>query len=72
MQRKFKKMELYVVRINNNDEIKYSAPCNHCLDIIKTLQIKKIIYSIDNGGFEIVKPQYYNNNYITLGFRQII
>ena len=65
-------MELYVVRLNNNDEIKYSAPCNNCLDIIKTLQIKKIIYSMDDGSFEIVKPQYYNNNYITLGFRQII
>ena len=64
-------MELYVVRVNRHDEVKYSAPCQNCLNIIKTLQIKKIVYSTENNGFEIVKPQHYSNNYITLGFRNI-
>ena len=64
-------MELYVVRVNRHDEVKYSAPCQNCLSIIKTLQIKKVVYSTENTGFKIVKPQYYSNNYITLGFRKI-
>lgn len=64
-------MELYVVRVNRQCEVKYSAPCQNCLNIIKTLQIKKVVYSTENNGFEIVKPQYYSNNHITMGFRNI-
>ena len=62
-------MELYVVRVNRQYEVKYSAPCKNCLNIIKKLQIKKVIYSTENNGFEIVKPKCFNNDHITFGCR---
>ena len=49
--------------------LKYSAPCNHCCQIIKRSGIKKIVYSKDNGEFEIIQTKNYNSNFITSGNR---
>lgn len=64
-----------MVRKNNDGYIKMSAPCNECTKIIKILQIKKIIYTIDNNinsndiKFITEKTKKYKNNYVTHGFR---
>lgn len=44
-----KGVTLVVVRVNNNNELKESKPCQNCLSIIKMFKIKKIIYSVESG-----------------------
>jgi deoxycytidylate deaminase len=48
---------------------KDSAPCSDCTRVIKGLNIKKIIYSKDDGSFDIVKTQNYTTKHISLGRR---
>jgi deoxycytidylate deaminase len=48
---------------------KDSAPCSDCTQVIKGLNIKKIIYSKDDGSFDIVKTQNYTTKHISLGRR---
>lgn len=40
-----KRMTLYVVRVNNDDEFLDSKPCNHCYCQLKEIGIRNIIYS---------------------------
>jgi deoxycytidylate deaminase len=39
-------------RINRNNKLDYSAPCNGCSDMIKQLNFKEVWYSNANGLFE--------------------
>ena len=39
---------LYVARINNNGEDRYSKPCDRCNAVIEETQIKKVIYTRSN------------------------
>lgn len=48
---------------------KDSAPCIDCIKIIRSLKIKKIVYSTDNEGFTSVKPDDYTTDHETLGMR---
>jgi deoxycytidylate deaminase len=57
------------VRIDRSNSLKDSAPCSDCIKVIKALNIKKIVYSTDQGSFEIVKPQNYSSNHMTQGRR---
>jgi hypothetical protein len=68
----FKKVTLYVVRSDRHNVIKGSAPCIDCLKVIKSLGIKKIIYSTDEGTFIEVKGSEYNTTYLTLGRRLLM
>jgi hypothetical protein len=61
-ERKSKKYDLFVVRINNaqkNTETKLvnSRPCSHCLDMMKAVGIRRVYYSDDSGDiiYENVK-----------------
>lgn len=65
-QKIFKKISLYVVRIDRSNSFKDSAPCVDCIKVIRALNIKKIVYSTDNGDFKVVKP----NDYITTHMSQ--
>jgi deoxycytidylate deaminase len=40
-----KRMTLYVVRLNNDDEFLDSKPCIHCYSTLKEIGVKNIIYS---------------------------
>lgn len=66
----FKKITLYVVRYNK-DGCSNSAPCKNCMEVIKKLKIKKIVYSDDNGSFNIVKPENFYTNHISKINRKI-
>jgi hypothetical protein len=48
---------------------KDSAPCIDCMKIIRSLKIKKIVYSTDDAGFTSVKPDNYTIQHETLGRR---
>lgn len=43
-----------------------------CLKVIKSLGIKKIIYSTDDGKFIEVKGSEYTTSYLTLGRRLLM
>ena len=52
-----KKHIIIVVRYGKDGCLKNSRPCNHCLDTMCKHNIKKIIYSTDNGDFVSEKPK---------------
>ena len=47
------KLNLIVIRINKNHELKNSRPCSNCLQFMKDVNINKVYYSTGNGS-EIV------------------
>jgi len=73
MSKLFKKTVLYIVRTDKLRNYKQSAPCNDCLNIIKLLNLKKIVYSCDNNKFAVCKPTEYSPVHVhySLGRRYI-
>lgn len=41
-------------RINRKNEIDFSCPCNGCMDMIKKLDFKTIVYTTKNKKFEFL------------------
>lgn len=68
----FKKITLYVVRIDQHNNIKNSAPCIDCIKMIRLFGIKRIIYSDDDGNFQKIKPHNYTKIHTSVGRRSII
>lgn len=50
---------------------KNSAPCINCFEMILSLNIKKMIYSIDND-FICCKPSDYSTNHMSQGNRFLV
>lgn len=48
-----------------------SAPCNNCLEMMKFLNIKRIVYSKDNNEFVSCKPCDLNINHISAGAKHL-
>lgn len=46
---------IYVVRINGEGTLRNSKPCEMCQAVMKFLNIKKVIYSNESGGFDCMK-----------------
>lgn len=44
-----KGLDIIVIRVNNNLILKNSRPCNHCIEQLKKIGIRKIFYSNENG-----------------------
>lgn len=44
---------VYVVRINKQGEMKMARPCDTCWEKLRKLKVKAVIYTADDGGFEI-------------------
>jgi deoxycytidylate deaminase len=42
-------------RINRNNKIDYSHPCNGCTEMIKRLGFKQVVYSNKEQGFSVLK-----------------
>lgn len=64
-----KKLNIFIVRVNNQNEIKSSAPCIYCSKIIKLLEFNKIIYSEENKTFTECKSKLYNLKHTSVGYR---
>lgn len=71
-ERMLNKVCLYIVRINSQGFIRDSAPCMHCLNMIKKLNIKKIIYGTNEGTLIKCNPKNYNTSHISNGNRSLI
>ena len=67
----FKKIKIYVVRTDKQNNIRDSAPCVDCTKILKALNIKKIIYSNNQGNFISINPEDYTTQHVTLGRRLV-
>ena len=76
IRRKLGKQCMIVVRINNNknSEIPFtnSAPCTQCIAVLKQYNIKKIMYSIDNGTLHFERVKNLDSTHISRGQRAII
>ena len=42
------KLNLFVIKIDNNSKLSNSRPCINCLNIMKQIGIKKVYYSVSN------------------------
>jgi len=62
----FKKVTLYIVRIDTEGKYKNSAPCKNCFRIITELNIKKIIFSTDDD-FVSYKTEDFQTDHISNG-----
>lgn len=46
---------IYVVRVNNDDEFRYSKPCEMCQSVMEFVGIKNVYYSLNKEGFGRIK-----------------
>lgn len=53
-----KKLEIVVIRTDNNGNLKNSKPCSHCIKNMKLFNIKYVYYSTDDG--KIIKERVEN------------
>ena len=49
-KRSVKGLDILVIRINKQLALKNSRPCNHCIDKLKKIGIRKVFYSNENGN----------------------
>jgi hypothetical protein len=47
---------IVVVRYGRDGTLRNSAPCSHCLEMLKKYQIKRIIYSTDDNLVVSCRP----------------
>ena len=48
-KQKLPKMDIFVIRLNANDELVNSRPCYNCLNMMKAVGIHRVFYSVDGG-----------------------
>lgn len=68
---KFSNMNFYIVRISDMGEYRDSTPCNQCINAMKKMKIKYIIYSVFNDLVKC-KLQYLHNQHMTEGEKAIV
>ena len=68
----FKKITIYVCRVDSTNQLQESAPCSHCMDTILILNIKRIVHSIPNGGIVSRVPHECTSTHISLGYKKLI
>ena len=71
LSKNFKKVILYVVRLDAKNTLQESGPCVDCMNKILTLNIKRIFHSVNGGKIVVRHPTNYNSEHITTGRRLI-
>ena len=64
-------MILYVARVDKMNKLKDSRPCINCYNVIRSLGIKKIVYSTDDSEYELSKTHDYKPENVSLGYSYI-
>ena len=59
-----------VVRVSTSG-LKHSGPCQNCLNTIRQVGIKKIVFSDNDGCFEMYNTSLYSTNHQSSGFRHM-
>lgn len=72
IRRKMKKITLYVIRVNEINQLRNSAPCAHCLYWIQKLGIKRIVYSIDENTYVSSNPNHLTTTHLSNSQRKIM
>jgi len=47
--------DVYVCRVNKQNEFRLSKPCRMCHDILKHVGVKRVYYTTDNGNVKMYK-----------------
>lgn len=50
-----KNLTMCVVRVDRNGKVSLSKPCNNCAKILRSMNFKEIIWSIDNSSYGITE-----------------
>lgn len=58
LHRIMKKTTLYISRYSNNGDSTNSAPCINCLAVIQRMNIRKIVFNLNNEYFEYNSRDY--------------
>ena len=66
---KFKKVALYIVRTDSQGGLQESMPCVNCMNVIKDLNIKKVVHSTADGNVCTKRPPDYQSDHVTMGQR---
>jgi tRNA(Arg) A34 adenosine deaminase TadA len=64
-----KKMNMYVVRVNQSGELAMSLPCSECYHTMKKFGVKNIVYSGDNNNCSKQSMHLFDTTYKTHGQR---
>lgn len=62
-----KKITMYIVRLGNDGGFANAAPCKHCLDSMKTFNVKNIVYSNIAGDLVKMKINNFETDFETSG-----
>lgn len=65
---KSKKFNMLVIRIDKYGNLRNSKPCVDCVKVIKTLPIKKIYYSDDDGNIISISKNALSSDHRSAGF----
>ena len=65
IRRIFRKTTLYISRLTHSGDSQTSAPCMDCLKIIKSFEIKRIIFYHD--GYQCMNPINYMTTHLSYG-----
>ena len=71
IQKLFRRMILYVVRTDSECVLKESAPCMDCMQVIKTMGIKRVVHTTTDGYTIIKTPATHISTYRSEGRRFI-
>ena len=66
------KIVLYIVRRSRSGGMVESAPCFHCTNRMKKLNIKAIVYSNSDGELEKRRMNEYDSDKLTYGAKRVI
>jgi len=57
-----------VVRVNNNNDLKNSRPCNNCIEQMVKYNIRRVVYSTDDGTLVSEKPKKMSLLHVSTGW----
>jgi len=57
-----------VIRVSNDGEIHYSRPCNQCLDKLVGYGIRRVVWSLEGGGWLCGDPRLMSRDHESSGW----